>query len=213
MQKTRKLILGAEMIEADNQTPLNDYIQGQITSKQLDSLARLWPNYKTDYEPLVNFAKENQLPFIGTNIPRRYASLVYKKDFKALDSLTPQEKAWMAPLPIAFDPNLPTYKKILEDMGDHGSPKLVKAQAIKDATMAYFILKNYRKDHLFLHYNGAFHSDFYEGILWYLKKENSDLEYATISTVSQENVHKLNEEHLRRADFIICVDSDMTTTY
>ena len=211
--QTRKLILGAEMIEADNQTPLNNYIQGQITSKQLDSLARLWPNYKTDYEPLVNFAKENQLPFIGTNIPRRYASLVYKKDFKALDSLTPQEKAWMAPLPIAFDPTLPTYQKILEDMGDHGSPKLVKAQAIKDATMAYFILKNYRKDHLFLHYNGAFHSDFYEGILWYLKKENSDLEYATISTVSQENVHKLNEEHLRRADFIICVDSDMTTTY
>ena len=211
--QSRKLILGAEMIEADNQTPLNDFIQGQITSKQLDSLARLWPNYKTDYEPLVNFAKENQLPFIGTNIPRRYASLVYKKDFKALDSLSPREKAWMAPLPIAFDPNLPTYKKILEDMGDHGSPKLVKAQAIKDATMAYFILKNYRKDHLFLHYNGAFHSDFYEGILWYLKKENSDLEYATISTVSQENVHKLNEEHLRRADFIICVDSDMTTTY
>ncbi|MEZ4981017.1 MAG: hypothetical protein R2769_05410 [Saprospiraceae bacterium] len=40
----------------------------------------------------------------------------------------------MAPLPMAFDSELATYKKILEDLGEHGSPELVKAQATKDAT-------------------------------------------------------------------------------
>ena len=214
LHKNRKLILGAEMFEADNQTFLNEYLNKKISYKQLDSLARLWPNYKTDYAPLVDFAKEYQLPFIATNIPRRYASMVYKKGgFEALNSLSEKEKAWIAPLPVPFDSELPTYKKILEDMGDHGSPALVKAQAIKDATMAYFILKHSKKDHLFVHYNGAYHSDFYEGIVWYLQQEKSDLNFATLTTVSQENVDKLLKEHYGKADFIICVDSNMTKTY
>jgi uncharacterized iron-regulated protein len=213
LHQSRKLILGAEMFEADNQEALSNYVADKIDAKALDTLARLWPNYKTDYAPLVNFARKEQLDFIATNIPRRYASMVYKGDFKALDTLSDMEKSWIAPLPIAFDSELPTYKKILVDMGDHGSPKLVKAQAIKDATMAHFILANYRKDHLFIHYNGAFHSDYYEGILWYLKRENTSLNYATISTVSQESVDKLEDAHLGKADFIICVDKDMTTTY
>ena len=213
LNKNRQLIIGAEMIEADNQLFLNDYIDGKITYKELDSLARLWPNYKTDYAPLVDFAKEKKLPFIATNIPRRYANLVYKKGFSALDSLSIKEKGWIAPLPIYFDSEIATYKQILVDMGDHGSPQLVEAQSTKDATMAYFILKNYKKNHLFIHYNGTYHSDHYEGILWYLKRENKDMKYGTISTVSQDNVNKLLKENHKIADFIICVDTNMTTTY
>lgn len=213
LNKKRKLVLGAEMIERDNQDELNDYLSGKITAKGLDTLARLWPNYDTDYAPLVDFAKDNKLKFIATNIPRRYAHLVYKKGFEGLDSLTVEEKSWIAPLPIEFDSELPTYKSILKMMGNHGSPRLVKAQAIKDATMANSILKNYKKGDLFIHYNGAFHSDKYEGILWYLKRKQKDLNYATISTVSQENVNKLEEKNKNKADFIICVDENMTTTY
>ncbi|TYQ00463.1 putative iron-regulated protein [Tenacibaculum adriaticum] len=213
LNKQRQLILGAEMFEADNQNELNDYLKGTINSKALDSLARLWPNYKTDYAPLVNFAKKNKLPFVATNIPRRYANKVYKKGFEVLDSLSLEEKTWIAPLPITFDSELPTYKNILKMMGDHGSPKLVMAQAIKDATMAHFILKNYKSNYLSIHYNGAYHSDNYEGILWYLKKERNDLKYVTITTILQKNVDKLLEENHKKADFIICVDNNMTTTY
>lgn len=213
LHKLKPLILGAEMIEADNQNELNNYLSGKITSRQLDTLARLWPNYQTDYAPLVDFAKDNHLNFIATNIPRRYANSVYKKGFKVLDTLSHQEKAWIAPLPIAFDSELPNYKKILTMFGNHGSPKLVMAQAIKDATMASFILKNYQKSHLFMHYNGTYHSNNYEGILWYLKKERTDLNYATIATVSQDNIYRLLKENINLADFIICIDSDMTKTY
>lgn len=213
LNSSRKLILGAEMFETDNQLALDDYLKGKITYKGLDTLARLWPNYKTDYAPLVDIAKEKQLDFIATNIPRRFANLVYKNGFTALDSLSPQEKEWIAPLPMAFDSELPTYKNILTMMGEHGTPELVMAQATKDATMAYFILKNQKEDHLFIHFNGAYHSDSYEGILWYLKREKNNINSATISTVSQDNVNELLEKNHYKADFIICVDSDMTTTY
>ena len=80
----KPVVLGAEMFEADNQTQLNQYLKGEINQKQLDSTARLWPNYKTDYKPLVDFAKENKNPFIATNIPRKYAALVSKKGFEIL---------------------------------------------------------------------------------------------------------------------------------
>ena len=209
----KNLILGAEMFEADNQDELNQYLDGEIEENELDSLARLWPNYYTDYAPLVNFAKENQLPFIATNIPRRFANLVYKNDFEILDSLSIEEKSWIAPLPIRFDPELPGYQKILHLMSDHGSLKLVKAQAIKDATMAHFILENRPEQSIFLHFNGAWHSDDYNGITWYLQQENSAVNVLTISTVTQPDISKLQTENFGLADIIICVDEDVTKTY
>jgi uncharacterized iron-regulated protein len=209
----RKLTLGAEMFERDNQPPLNDYLQGKINAKQLDSSARLWKNYPTDYAPLVNFAKENNIPFTATNIPRKYASLVSKKGFTALDSLNAVEKSWMAPLPMAYDPELPGYKNMIAMMGGHGGENLPKAQASKDATMAHFITTTQVPGSLFIHYNGSYHSENYEGIGWYLVKSNPLLKIKTITTVSQKNIYKLEAENLNKAHYIICVDSDMTNTY
>jgi len=82
LNKLRKLTLGAEMFEADNQTPLNNYLMDTIDQKGLDTLARLWKNHKTDYKPLVDFAKKNQLKFIAANVPRRFASKVLKEALK-----------------------------------------------------------------------------------------------------------------------------------
>lgn len=207
------LVLGAEMYEADNQSEINQYLSGNIDYKGLDTLARLWSNDLTDYFPLLNYAKEVEIRFIATNIPRKYASMVYKQGFEALDSLSAEEKAWIAPLPMPFDANLPRYKNILAMMGEHGTPQLVMAQATKDATMAHFILSNWTSGEQFIHYNGSYHSDYYEGILWYLNLYNSELDCSTISTVSQDDIDSLEEEYIGKADFIICVDNDMTTTY
>ena len=209
----RDLILGAEMFEADNQEALDDYLAGKIDAKALDTLARLWPNYETDYAPLVNLAKEKGLPFIATNIPRRYANMVFKKGFESLDTLSKIEKAWIAPLPINFDSELPRYKQILIDMGDHATPQLVMAQAMKDATMAHFILENYKKKHLFVHYNGRYHSDYFEGIMWFMKQSDGKKKYLSITTVEQDDVSTLLDENKEVADYVICVDSNMTTTY
>ena len=209
----RRLVLGAEMFEADNQEVLDRYLRGEIDAKGLDTLARLWKNYRTDYAPLVNFARDSHLVFVATNIPRRYASMVAKGGFEILNTLTALETSWMAPLPMAYDPELPGYKNMIAMMGGHGGPNLPKAQASKDATMAYFILKYFQPGSLFLHFNGAYHSENYEGILWYLRQQQPDLKYASITMVSQKNIDRLLAEHKGKADFIICVDEDMTTTH
>ena len=207
------LVLGAEMLEADNQKQVNQYLNGEINQKKLDSTVRLWPNYKTDYKPLVDFAKENKVDFIATNIPRRFASLVFKNGFEALDKLSNEEKSWIAPLPILYDSNLPGYNKMAQEMGGHGGQNLPKAQASKDATMAHFIIKNRKENSLFIHYNGSYHSDNFEGINWYLKQENPAIKIVTIATVSQKDISKLEPEYLGKANFIIVIDEDVTKTY
>jgi len=209
----RNVVLGAEMFEADNQEKLDLFVKRGIDQTHLDSLIKVWPNYKTDYRPLVHFARKNKSPFIATNIPRRFASLVSKKGFEALDNLTAEEKLWIAPLPIDFDASLPGYANMMKMMGDHANPNLPKAQAIKDATMAYFIAKNLKPDSVFIHYNGSYHSDNFEGIYWYLKKASPNMKIITIATVEQSDLKKIVAENYNKADYILVIDEDVTKTF
>ena len=114
---------------------------------------------------------------------------------------------------MAFDSTLPGYKDMAKMMGDHGTSNTVKAQASKDATVAYSILQAAVAGSLFIHYNGSYHSDNHDGIVWYLQQARPTLKIATISTVLQKDVKRLLSENKGKADFIVCVDEDMTTTY
>ncbi len=211
-----KLILGAEMFEADVQLILDEYLSGIIREKDVKNEARVWPNYSTDYQPLLVFAREHDLRFVATNIPRRYANLVYRKGFEALEKLSDQAKQYIAPLPIKYDPELKCYKNMLQGMvhmGMTANPNIAKAQAIKDATMAYFISRNYKKGYQFIHYNGSYHSDDFQGIVWYLKSLEPQAKIVTITTVEQDNTNKLDDQYKNKANYIIVVPSDMTKTY
>jgi len=210
-----KLVLGAEMFESDNQVILDEYLSGKIKEKNFEGDARLWKNYKTDYKPLLDVAVENNLRFVATNVPRRYAALVNSSGFEGLDSLSAEAYAFLPLLPIAYDPELPGYKGMLEMMGDmaHGNENLPKAQALKDATMAHFILENREKGQTFLHYNGTYHSDNFEGIVWYLMQADPRLDIVTISSVEQDTITELKEENKGLGTFILCIPSDMTKTY
>ena len=209
LQPKRTLILGAEMMERDNQEALDRYLQGAIDQKGLDTLAHLWNNYKMDYKPLVDFAKTHQLPFVATNIPRQYANLVYKKGIQALDTLPSSEKQWIVRLPFPYDGTLSQYEKI-KKMSGHSTDNLPMAQAIKDATMAESILMHLKPNALFVHFNGSYHSDYYQGIGWYLKRERPSLRILTIGTTSQATLKKLAKENYNQADFILVVDEDLS---
>jgi uncharacterized iron-regulated protein len=210
--KKNNLILGAEMFEADDQVALDEYLHEKISEKTLKDEVKLWPNYKTDYKPLLDLAKSNHLPFVAANIPRRYANMVYLKGLGQLDSIDAEAKKWIAPLPIKYDASLKCYKDIYEAAGGHGGENLPKSQAVKDATMAYFILKSWSKGKTFIHYNGSYHSDYKQGIAWYLKQERPDLKIVVIASTEQDNISALDKESIDLGDFIICTPGDMTKT-
>lgn len=209
----RNLQIGVEMFERDNESDLQQYLNGSLSKTDADTLIRFWNNYETDYQPLLEFAKKNGIAYFGTNIPRKFARIVYKQDFEGLNTLTEEELNFIAPLPIPYDAELKPYKDMLSMMGGHGGATLPKAQAIKDATMAHFILKSWDRKALFLHINGAYHSDYFSSILWYIEQSQADLDMMTITTLIQDDIHSFDEEELGKADFYLVIDSDVTTSY
>ncbi len=213
-EKRPDLVLAMEMFEADDQMVMDEYLKGWIEEKHLLKEAKLWDNYQTDYKPLIDFARKQHLHVVASNIPRRYANMVYRYGIEILDSLPAESRRWIAPLPIEIDLGLPGYQNMISETGHTGSTRpqtLAQSQAVKDATMAYFILKN-RKGTV-IHFNGAYHSQNEEGIVWYLRKAEPELRIVTIHSVEQEKIDSLDELSISAADFIICVPEDMTGSY
>ncbi|MBD2753160.1 ChaN family lipoprotein [Spirosoma validum] len=231
-EKKGNLVLGAEMFEADNQTALSDYVQGRTTGKELAQQARLWQNYDTDYKPIADFAREQHIPFIATNVPRRYARQVSRQGLASLDTISAEGKRQMAPLPLTVDLTLPGYEGMMKMMSEsaHGgsssssaanpqgattdmTANFARAQAIKDATMAHFILQNLKPGQTMLHFNGDYHSKNFEGIVWYLRKQRPDLKIVTLSSVETPDPDKPERENQNLADFVLAIPADMTKTY
>lgn len=216
--KQGQLVLGLEMFERDVQPLVDQYTTGELDDKTFEEQSRPWPNYATDYKPLLQLARQQKFRVVGTNVPRRYASQVAKGSLAALEALPALEKAWMAPLPLTVDFELPGYKNMAKMFGGDaahaaGVQNIIQAQALKDATMAHFLHQARPEGHLLLHLNGAYHSDNHDGILAYQRQQNPKLKVLTISTVSQEQLGKLAKEHERKADFVLVVPQDMTKTY
>ena len=247
------LALGAEMFETDQQAALDEYLNPTDTSTKTETMVtpmgammggdpqydklkkavKLWPNFKTDYKPLVDFAKENNLHFIATNIPRKYATLVYRGGLSALDTLPADKKQLFPTMPMPYDSSLNCYAEIFKATGGHGGQNLPMSQAIKDATMAWKIYGNlptvpekYEGGSVFIHYNGSYHSDNHESIEWYINQEEKarwsvsrfavppqPTKVITIATRTQANVSKLEKENLDIADFIIVTPDNMTKTH
>ena len=212
----KKVIAGAEMFESDNQLIVNEYLEGRFDDSKFEEDARLWKNYFVDYKPLLKFARNTNIKFIATNVPRRYASMVYRGGFEVLDSLSDEAKSYIAPLPVNFDPELGSYKNMMGMSMGHGAGagvNLAKAQAIKDATMAWFISENMEPKTVFIHFNGSWHSENKEGIVWHLEKYRPGTKVLTITSVWQDNISKLSDENKGKADYIVVVPEDMTKGY
>lgn len=216
--KGDKLFFGAEMFENGNQLVLNEYLADFYTEKKmLPEITQLWKNYKTDYKPLVEFAKENKLRFIATNIPRRYADMINKKGIDALKELSPEALAMIGPdLEKYFDPTVKAYAEMADAMGEHVPPNMLNiqtSQAAKDATMAHFSLKNFNKGDLLFHFEGSYHSNYDQGIIWWINKIQPGLTIRSVATLMQEEWDELtDEEKATIANYTIVVADNMTQT-
>lgn len=225
--KGQDVILGGEMWETDDQAIVDEFMNGWMDKKSYVQIANNWPNFR-DYKPLMGVAIRNDLQFVCTNIPRRYASVIYKKGAEYLDSLPQEAYQYLPPMPIHFDLTQPVYANMLSlfapsddgkaaqmghnPMANYKGDNLVKAQAIKDATMAYNIVKYWEEGKFFMHYNGVYHSKNKESICYYLEHYKPGLDVVTISVGRQDSVTELEEVN-NTGDYNIIVRDDMPKSY
>lgn len=214
---SRPVNLSLEMFERDVQTILNEYLAGQITETHFLSSSRPWGNYKTDYRPLVELAKERKLGVIAANAPRRYVNMVTRLGRESLDALSPQAKEWIAPLPFA-DPSEAYAKKFNALMGANRDPAaanpahspIVYSQALWDATMAYSIAERLKKDKkgLVIHLNGSFHTENRLGTVEHLLKYRPKTRVIVVTVRYEEDFKTFDAaKHKDLGDFVILTDA------
>lgn len=162
---SRRVSLSLEMFESDVQVVLNEYLKGQISENHFLLSSRPWGNYKTDYRPLVEFAKEKKLYVVAANAPRRYVNMVSRGGRETLNGLSREARTWLPPLPYA-EASEAYAKKFKALMGPSpeaqmGIDKILSSQSLWDASMAYSVAQslNKNKGSLVVHLNGGFHTE------------------------------------------------------
>ena len=205
--KDRKVALSLEMFECDVQVVLDEYLKDLIPEKQFLAASRPWGNYETDYRPLVELAKEKNLPVIAANAPRRYVNMVSRLGRESLEKLSPEAKMWIAPLP--FPESSKSYSdKFNALMGGHGSSNILSSQTLWDATMADSIAKHLEKNSLIIHLNGSFHTESRLGTVEQLLKYKPKTRVLVVTMRYEDDFQNFDaEKHSGLGDFVILTDA------
>ncbi len=212
-----KLALSLEMFETDNQLVLNEYLAGQIDENRFSTNLRLWSNYK-DYRPMIEFAKQNKVPVIAANPPRRYVNMVTRRGMRSLDSLSKEAKQYLPPLP--YDTLGGRYREkfleIMKGAPESASRNVYYSQSLWDAGMAYSIyhFRKKNKDKKIFHCVGKFHTDEKLGTAAQLQKRSKKLRILNISCFPDKsfaNPSWQEFEHL--GDYVILTEYELGRTY
>jgi uncharacterized iron-regulated protein len=212
-----KVVLALEMFERDVQPRLDAYLAGAIEETEFLSTSRPWPNYATDYRPMVEFAKANGWPVIAGNIPRRIASQVARRGLAALDSLPDADRAFTAASNTCpRDEYWTRFQGVMGDMSGHGmqlSPeqldqmvwRMYEAQCVKDEAMGEAVVRALTEHNtLVLHPNGAFHSDFRLGTVARVARRAPRAVIQVVSFIPVANLDTIETKpHRKRADFLV----------
>ncbi|MCY7377384.1 MAG: ChaN family lipoprotein [Pyrinomonadaceae bacterium] len=218
--KNRKVTLSMEMFERDVQTVVDEYLKDLITEKKFLDDSRPWNNYQTDYRPLMEFAKQNSLPVIAANAPRRYVNMVSRNGRDSLNQLSTDAKSWLAPLPYAA-PSAEYAKKFNALMGNlksetNAPSKILEAQALWDATMAFSISERLKKEKnaLVVHLNGSFHTENRLGTAEQFLKLNPNAKITVVTMRSEDDFTKFDRaKHENLGDFLILTDAKVPRSF
>ena len=202
------VVVAMEMFERDVQDNVDKYSAGAITEEQFLKDSRPWPRYATDYRPILEFAKANQLPIVASNVPRRVASGVGKTGLPAVDGLGADRR--LAARELQCPTSGSYYDRFVEAMGGHSgaTPNFYLAQCVRDETMGESVADTFQKapGHVaIVHFDGAFHSDFGEGTADSARRRMPGRRIAVVSILPVADLDSLRpaDADLKRADYLI----------
>ncbi|MFH1051919.1 MAG: ChaN family lipoprotein [bacterium] len=237
-KKNANTDVSMEMFERDAQYYLDKYLKGEISEEDFKKDSRPWPNYESDYKPLVELAKEHKANVIASNVPRAYAASYSKGGMKSLKENPKYDQDWIAK-EISFADNKSqdekevSYRKeffgtMIPMMGEEKMEDLSSneentlqlyygAQIIKDETMAESIFEHLQKNpgRKVIHYDGNFHSAKWQGTVNKLRVRSSEFGVAVIAPVYVEVGKEIvfNEEWKIEGDFIIALEQKPSEDY
>ncbi len=215
--KPGRIAVSMEMFETDVSDIMDAYLDGRLSEKEMITKTRAWPNYLSDYKPVVDIVKVNNLDFISANIPRRIASARRKHGYDFKSFLSPSDTVYVPKNQFVFENE---YKELFTEMmkmsmSTHpamsGLPQgFYEAQCIKDDAMAEQIsnFKNSNKNKIVIHYNGDFHSRYGLGTANRVKKLTDNAKIAVIAPVHSFEKEDIYYKELPAGDFLIKINGE-----
>ncbi|MEZ6967566.1 ChaN family lipoprotein [Aeromonas sp. S9(2024)] len=182
-QTGRQLTLSMEQFSRADQATLDAYLAGRIGETALIREGHAWPNYQSDYRPLVEFAKTHRLPVIAANAPKPLVSCVGQEGPEWLDKLPANRRSQLArELTLGND----TYRQKFMASMHHGdadsNARRFAAQTSWDDTMAESMV-DYLASHpgrQIMHIAGNFHVEGGLGLTSRIASRNPALKVALI---------------------------------
>ncbi|PST86228.1 hypothetical protein C9I86_15595 [Photobacterium sp. NCIMB 13483] len=188
-QQNPKITLSMEQFTRDNQLILNDYLAGNIGEKTLVKEANAWPNYDSDYRPLVEFAKQNNVDVIAANAPKSIVRCVGRQGPEYLNKLPPNERLWAArSLTLATDAYQQTFIASMHHGDEAQTKRQFAAQTTWDDTMAESMV-DYLKQHpqqQIIHVAGRFHTAEGLGTASRIQARNPKLKIMMVTPISNQ---------------------------
>lgn len=115
------ITLSLEHFERDVQPLVDQYLAGEIGEKVLEKDGRAWPNYKSSYRPLVEFAKQNELPVIAAEAPKSAVICVGRKGPEIIDEIPMPDRGWLAAeLHVEEGPYKDKFMEFIAESSTHG---------------------------------------------------------------------------------------------
>lgn len=206
-----QLVLSLEMLEADEQPFVDAYLAGKLTEEQYVQQARQWPNYKTDYRPLVEFAREKKIKVLAANVPRNLASILAKTG--SLDTVKEKDRQYLPRTTTA--PEGAYKEKFYATMEANGKAmpvptamreRFFRAQCLKDDKMAETI-SDYLTGHpeaVVYHVNGCFHSDSRLGTVERLQSRQPQAQFLVLNPFKGTKEDWQKQGRPVHGDVIVC---------
>ena len=95
-QRSPEMTLSLEQFERDTQPLVDKYLAGDIGEKAFQEEARGWDNYEQSYRPLVEYAKQHELPVLASNAPKNAVICVGREGPEIIDSMPMPDRSWIA---------------------------------------------------------------------------------------------------------------------
>jgi len=187
-KSNKRTALSLEQFSRADQPILNQYVKGEIGEQYLIDNTQAWPNYKSDYRPIIELAKANNSDVIAANAPKNIVTCIGRQGVSYLNKLDETQQSYIA---STIDTSPSDYKQRFMASMHHGSPSqnenYYAAQVTWDETMAESIV-NYLNNHngaQVMHIAGDFHVKNGEGIARVIKRLAPSLNVVWISPVTR----------------------------
>ncbi|MBD1400418.1 ChaN family lipoprotein [Pelovirga terrestris] len=139
LAKQQEVAIGLEMFQAEDQQALDDWIAGTSSVEEFRQIYQRNWGWWSLYEPIFSYARQQQIPMVGINLPRSITRQVAISGFSSLDQ---EQVSFLGGMTCSVDATYEDFIRRAVGSHGHGSFDFLnfcEAQLVWDKAMAGYM--------------------------------------------------------------------------